>query len=115
MQTTNTQKPNSDERPLEPHKPRRDAKRFSLADTERYSYDHQHTYGWGPVQSCTVVEQYDDGYCKAIYGYTTGLKPATATVWSGCLTRSRELDAPQIELLEMYRKEEKQALRKEVQ
>lgn len=80
----NTQQ--SQEIPLPPHKPRTDAQSFSLADTEKYNYVHQHTKGYGPQQDCSIIEQYGDGYCKVIAGYNWN-----TIVWSGCLTRGMEL------------------------
>ena len=79
--------PQAEEIPLPPHKPRTDAQSFSLADTEQYNYVHQHTRGHGPMQDCSIIEQYTDGYCLVIAGHDRNV-----VAWSGCLTRERELN-----------------------
>lgn len=95
-----------DEKPLPKFKPRKDAKTFSESDTEKFYYEHQHTRGWGPIQTCIIVEQDDDGYCKVITGPGRGTVPSTAIAWSGCLTKGMELVGQQFDLINAYRKHE---------
>lgn len=83
---------NADEIPLAPHVPRNDVQRFNKNEADNHVYDHQCTRGCGPVQSCMIVEQYRDGYCKVITGPGINGRPATAMAWSGCLTKKREMD-----------------------
>lgn len=82
----------ADERPLAPHVPRNDAQCFNEDDTDNHVYEHQHTRGWGPIQTCLIVAQHPDGYCKVIIGPGVNGRPVTATAWSGCLTKKRQMD-----------------------
>ena len=93
----------TNETPLAPHTPRNDAQRFDADATEKYAYDHQHTKGFGPVSTCFIVEQFDDGYCKVITGPSQGKKPATAIAWSGCLTQARKLVKMDTDMINDYR------------